>query len=250
MERVERYEDGFLYGFGVFETVKVEKRVPKELKRHYIRIKNSCLKLRIDFKMDYEEFETLFFDEIKKVELENFVLRVSIIKSGDSSKYFFTIRENKNSEKTYETGYKVTISNLVRDENSELVYHKSLNYLENLLSLERAKADGYDEVLFFNTKGFLAEGSKTNIFLIRDGNIYTPKIESGLLAGVMRAKVIEELDKIGIEVEEIEITKDFFWSSDEIFLTNAIIGVIKVTEIDRKKYKSDMIKKIKERIKL
>lgn len=245
MERVERYEDGFLYGVGVFETVKIEKRVPKELKRHYIRIKNSCLKLKIDFKIDYEKFETLFSNEIEKVEWENFILRISIIKSGDSSKYFFTIRENKNSEKTYEIGYRVTISNLVRDENSELVYHKSLNYFENFLSLEKAKLNGYDEVLFFNTKGFLAEGSKTNIFLIRDGAIYTPKIESGLLAGVMRAKVIEELGKIGIKVEEREMTKDFLLNSDEIFLTNAIIGVIKVTEIDGKKYKSNMIGKIK-----
>lgn len=266
MERkLENISDGFLYGYGLFETVKIENNHPKNLEKHFERLASSCKTLNMNMDFDYEKFQNIFLDEIEKNKTEknkteknemesfseeNYILRISFVKDGDSTKYFFNKRKNPYDLKSYENGFKLTISQVRRDSNSILVYHKTLNYMENLLSLSAAKSKNFNEILFFNEKNYLCEGAVSNVFLMKNGIVYTPKVGNGLLKGVMRDEVIKRLNDQGIEVVEDNINMQFLLDSDGVFITNSILGIMKVIQIDDKKYSGKLVEELKAKLKL
>lgn len=244
-KRVKNIPDGFLYGYGLFETVKIENRKPKNLKKHFERLYHSAKALNMDIQLNYGKFETIFLDEIESNIEENYILRVSFVKDKDSTQYFFNKRENIYDSKSYEDGFKLTISATKKDRNSILIYHKTLNYMENILALSKAKNRGYNEVLFFNCEGYLCEGAISNIFLIKDKIVYTPSLKNGLLNGIMRGEIIERLKNIDIQTIECDIDKKFLFSCEEIFITNSVLGIMKVTQIDHRKYSDKFTKNLK-----
>ncbi|MGL4866338.1 MAG: aminotransferase class IV [Cetobacterium sp.] len=243
--RIDNIADGFLYGYGLFETVKVENREPLNLEKHFKRLSYSAEKLNINIELTFVEFKSLFLDEIKLYKEKNYILRISFIKDKDSTQYFFNKRENLYDINSYNNGFKLKISLLKKDKNSILVYHKTLNYMENILALSKAKADGYGEVLFFNQEGYLCEGAISNIFLIKNNIIYTPSLQNGLLNGIMRDEVINKLEKNNIKIIEGNIDKKFLLTCEEVFITNSIFGIMKVTQIEDKKYATGFVEKLK-----
>ena len=96
--------------------------------------------------------------------------------------------------------------------------------------------NGYDEVLFLNENGLVTEGSISNIFLVKGNIIYTPKAESGLLPGVVRNFIIDEFNVI-----EKEIVLDDLFNADEIFITNSLLGVMKISKLEDKIFEKNKI---------
>ena len=117
---------------------------------------------------------------------------------------------------------------------------KALNYLDNILEYERIIKLGYNEAIFLNEKNFVAEGCTTNIFAVYKNQIITPTIEDGILPGIVRGKIIENFNVI-----EKNITKEELLNSDEIFLTNSLIGVVKVSELEDKHFKNIVTEKFR-----
>ncbi len=152
----------------------------------------------------------------------------------------FSTREVKYKAENYESGFKVKISNNIRNSKSSLTYVKSINYLDNLLEYENANLEGYNEAIFFNENNRLAEGCTTNIFIVKDNNIYTPSEKCGLLSGIIRRYVIDNFN-----VYEKEISKEELLNADEVFLTNSLVGIIKVSEIEGYKFKSRITENIR-----
>ncbi len=99
-----------------------------------------------------------------------------------------------------------------------------------------------NETIFLNEKGFVAEGCTTNVFIIKDNKIFTPKISCGLLPGIIRGWVISNF-----EVVEKEITKEELLNSDEIFLTNSLVGIIGVSKLDDIKFDISYSREIREK---
>ena len=242
---IKNISDGFLYGYGLFETVKIENKKPINLEKHFKRLSSSAKILNINMDLNDIQFKNLFLNEINLHIENNYILRISVVKDNNSTKYFFNKRENVYDFKSYENGFKLKISSIKRDRNSTIIYHKTLNYMENILEISKAKDNGYNEVLFFNQEGYLCEGAISNIFLIKDKIVYTPNLKNGLLNGIMRNEVIEKLNNNNIEVRESDIDIKFLLNSDEVFITNSIVGIMKVIQIENKKFSTKYVENLK-----
>ena len=105
------------------------------------------------------------------------------------------------------------------------------NYLNSMLALNEALACGCDEAMLLDAEGYVAEGSGENIFIVRDGVIYTPELTSAL-DGITRATVIKLAEDFGIEVREKRITRDEVYIADEAFFTGTAAEVTPIREVD------------------
>ena len=105
-------------------------------------------------------------------------------------------------KKKFEKGISAGIVSIRRNQSSPHVLIKSLNYLENILGRREARNKGYDEAVFLNNLNFVAEGSISNIFLIKDSLMFTPSLDTGILKGITRDVVIELAADTGIKCSE------------------------------------------------
>ena len=105
------------------------------------------------------------------------------------------------------------------------------NYISSMLALSDALRDGYDEALFLDVDGFVAEGSGENFFMVYDGVIYTPELTSAL-DGITRATVMQLAKEEGYEVREKRITRDEVYTADEAFFTGTAAEVTPIRELD------------------
>jgi branched-chain amino acid aminotransferase len=107
------------------------------------------------------------------------------------------------------------------------------NYMNSMLALQEALHDGYDEALLLDAEGYVMEGSGENIFIVRDGIIYTPDLTSAL-DGITRKTVIELAEEMGYEVIEKRITRDEVYIADEAFFTGTAAEVTPIREVDNR----------------
>lgn len=230
-------EDGLLYGYGVFETILLKEKKLIYLEEHYNRLIKAVERLKINMDLSFEKLSLYFNLYTEKNSLENSILRVTILKNRDSFDILITHRENKYKSSKYREGFKIEISEFKRNPHSIISGIKSVNYLENIYALRAAKEVGSDEVLFLDCKNHISEGATSNIFFIKDGIIYTPTKECGLLKGIIRGKIIEIIDKN----KHLKLKQGFFplkklLEADEVFLTNSIMGIMPVSKIHHTSY--------------
>jgi branched-chain amino acid aminotransferase len=128
---------------------------------------------------------------------------------------------------------KLALAPWPRNERGVLAGLKSTSYAENVIALAWAEERGADEVLFANTLGNLCEGSGSNVFVVRDGEIFTPPLSSGCLAGVTRDLVIEGL---GVHEEDLPVESLADPSVAEIFVTSTLRMVQGVAQIDQRHF--------------
>ena len=105
------------------------------------------------------------------------------------------------------------------------------NYMNSMLALQEALACGYDEALLLDTEGYVAEGSGENIFIVRDGILYTPDLTSAL-AGITRATIFTLAEEIGLTIREKRISRDEVYIADEAFFTGSAAEVTPIRELD------------------
>jgi len=106
-------------------------------------------------------------------------------------------------------------------------------YINSMLALQEALTDGYDEALLLDVDGFVAEGSGENIFVVRDGIIYTPELTSAL-EGITRDTIFHLAKEIGVEIREKRITRDEVYVADEAFFTGSAAEVTPIRELDNR----------------
>ncbi|OBR96199.1 MULTISPECIES: aminotransferase class IV [Clostridium] len=224
-------DTGFYFGRGLFETMLVNND-PLFLENHLYRINKGLSIIGIDKEITEDEV----MDAVNKLQCNNCVLKLVVTEENT----LFNTRKNNYTEEQYKRGFKVKISSVRRNEFSQLTYLKSLNYLENILEHEKCIDDGYNEVLFFNTEDKLSEGSVSNVFFTKNEKIYTPSKKCGLLEGTVRKFIINNFD-----VTEGEFSKEDLMSADSVFLTNSIMGIMKVSSIYNRSFNEcSIIKKI------
>lgn len=220
-------DSGYFFGRGVFETILVKSK-PIFLKEHIERL-NKGIRV-LDLGEEISSYDIL--NLIEKYSIKNCVLKIIVSERN----LVLEVRENKYKSEDYLRGFSLKISNVYRNSKSKLTYLKSINYLENIIEREEVIKDGYDEVLFLNENGFVAEGSISNIFLIKENKIYTPKVECGLLPGVVRNFIINEFNVI-----EKEILLDDLLNADEVFVTNSLLGIMGISKIEDKIFSKNKI---------
>ena len=220
------FDQGFSFGKGAFETIKVVDNRPLFLQAHLSRLASSLDFFGIEQELDQDRI----FDYINQVDGDNFALKLMV--SDDN----FILTHRPDPYQDNQGKFHLTISNVQRNTTSKLIYHKSLAYYENILEDHLAKDQGFDSALFVNQAGQLAETAFANIFLVKDGKVYTPALSSGLLAGTMRAYLLENY-----AIEEAVIPAQDLASFDECFISNALMGVRNVAVIDDYTYPNDQV---------
>lgn len=236
-EFVDTYDYGFLYGFGIFETFSVsENGNVFLLEKHIERMMKSAEVFGIEHKMEETELIDKVFSYIKLNKISDGILRMTLsagnIQKGILPQLVFTYRTNTYTVEKLAKGCKLLLSDIRKSENSIILRHKTSNYLENFVLMNKAIEEGFDDVLFMNTTSYITETAKSNIFFVKDGIIYTPDINCGLLPGVIREWVVSEAERQNIECRSGAYTINDFIGADEVFVTNSAMGIMHVESID------------------
>lgn len=227
-------DPALLYGYGIFETILIKNRWPIFWEEHLIRLEKSCSKLGLNMKYASEMLLDGALSIIKINGIVDGILRLTL--TGYPN-IFMTVKAGTPYDANfYDTGVSVTISNKNCYSNNWLSHHKTASYMEKLLIREDAKKLGFLEAILINEKGNLAEGCASNIFCVYDQVIYTPPIESGILPGVVRDIVINAAEEYNLPIVEKDIPIKQLYNSKEVFLTNSLMGIMPVRNIDNKVY--------------
>jgi branched-chain amino acid aminotransferase len=119
-----------------------------------------------------------------------------------------------------------------RNEQSALSRVKSANYLQSVLARIEADRNGAQEAILLNARGYVAEASTSNVFAVAGGSLATPSVDSGALPGITRAAVIELAAEARLPVTERLVTPEELLDADEAFLTNSLMEIMPLTELD------------------
>ena len=219
-------DDGFQFGLGAFETIAVEHGQPVFPEKHLARLDRAAAFLQLSSckarNVTPEQIRAYIAAHSAS---HHSVLKILLTKEN----LLFRTRPNPYTPNSYETGFRMDFSPVLRNETSPLVAHKTLNYGDCILEKRAATALGLNERIFLNTKGQLCEGTTPNLVLVRGGAILTPALSCGLLPGILREYLLETY-KI---TETILYPKDLA-DCEECFVTNSLMGIMPVTQLGEK----------------
>jgi 4-amino-4-deoxychorismate lyase len=225
---------GLHFGDGLFETIACVRRQPRFLSLHMQRLSSSCERLKIkldDLKAIRQEVEhaasTTDVSLIKLIVTRGPAVARGYAWSGRETATRVLLRyawPQEDATAQHE-GVRVGISAVRLGENPALAGMKHLNRLEQVIARSEVPAAEATELLLFSSSGRLVCGTMSNVFVIRDGRLITPRVDQCGVAGVMRRVVIRETEKAGLAVEEGTVSEADLDAANEIFLTNARIGI-------------------------
>ncbi|HEY93054.1 MAG TPA: hypothetical protein G4O17_04855 [Dehalococcoidia bacterium] len=234
---------GFLYGYGLFETMRAYGGKIFRLDSHLSRLARAAEILGLP--IEALELKDAVMDTIQANKLGDARIRITISMGeggmvpdpstcGKPTVLILTGHYQPYPEQVYQKGFRAVVSSIRRNSQSPLSRLKSANYLESILAKQEARAAGVDEALCLNEKGLLAEASMSNIFLVTDGILRTPGQESGVLPGIIRETIMELASQLGINTLEQDIRLDELFQAQEAFFTNSLIEVMPLIEVDGK----------------
>ncbi len=219
---------GFLVGVGVFETLKVSEGHVEFLERHLRRLGDAWKQLGFD-ELDLESVRAGVNLVIEANPEHQKLGRLRITVTEDSQNSSILVTSNVIGPPPAEAT--CALLPWVRNESSPLVGIKSTSYADNVLALNWAKSHGFTEGIYLNTRGHVSEGTTTNIFVARNGEIFTPPLSSGLLPGIVREVILENR-----WAQEIELTLADLETAEEIFVTSSIRGVQPVGRFEEREF--------------
>lgn len=240
---ISPYDHGFLYGHGLFETMRVYKGKVFCLNEHLNRLEESSKILGWPEEIDTEGLVTGIYQTLQHNRLQEASVRLTVSRGigasrpdptscGQMTVTIFASPLQPFPKEKVEKGWKVVTTTIQRNLTSPLCSLKVANYLDNILAKAEAKKQGAQEALFLNTKGSVAEGTMCNMFFVMDGNVITPDLSSGLLPGVTRAIVLKLAKQVGMRVEERQIHPEELLRVTEMFVTSSLLEIMPVTMLD------------------
>lgn len=238
------------YGMGVFEGLRAYKtdKGPAifRLKEHTDRLFRSAHIMGMDPPFDKDTINQAHLDSVKQNNLESGYIRPMCFYGSegmglraDNLKVHVIVAAwawgSYLGDDGLEKGIRIRTSSFTRHHVNISMCKAKANghYINSMLALQEALRDGYDEALLLDVEGFVAEGSGENIFIVRDGIIYTPELTSAL-EGITRTTLIELARAQGYEVREKRITRDEVYIADEAFFTGSAAEVTPIRELDNR----------------
>ena len=218
----------YQFGFGLFETIKCEQGIPLFLEAHYKRLTHSARELGMAFPVDLDGIKKWIKDLLDANKLKNARLKIIVSKRAEDK---FNVLILAGELEKPPQSFLLLGRKLLRDPNSVSFKHKTTSRADSHLLYKEALEKGFSDVLFFNEKNELLECSRANVFLVMENKIVTPLLESGILSGVTREKIIEIAKKENIAVEEKNVHILYLNKTKDVFITNAIIGIMPVSKV-------------------
>jgi len=228
------FSPGFFYGFGLFETMRSYNNKIVYLDQHIKRIKNSCRLIGIRLNYSADKLKDMIKKTITINKLKDTYARLTIWKSFKGTDILIWAKTYKRySTLKYNRGFRVYISRYKQNENSFFSQYKTTNRLLYELAFQEAKQKGYDETIMLNNRGYITECSRSNIFFIKDKQLFTPSLSSGCLAGITRRAIFDLAKKYNIKIYEGNLTLQDLYEIDEAFLTNSLMGVMPLASVEK-----------------
>ncbi len=240
----------YKYGFGFYETLRAMNENIIFFDEHIKRLRNSLKFFKLP-DIDPKEIYNNLIDTLERKKFKDARIRITYSLQGEKLNPYITY-EVLPFTSTFRKEVKITFSKIQLQHNNKIRQFKTTNNFIYFYEFQKAKARGYDEVIFFDERGHILEGSRTNIFFVfydkKSGKHYlkTPSIDCGILPGIARKKIFTICKKLGINISQVNLNFNSFIEAEEIFLTNSVHGIINVNSCPGRKClkseKTDLIK--------
>ena len=240
------------YGDGFFETIKIINTKPFNFSAHYLRFSFACKVLKLKNNETEISLLSLLNKLVEKNKIVNGSAKIHINRSGEGRYLPFSdsceilISLNKGSSFLKNTPISLCVFADEQKTKGKVSNIKSVNALVSVLGAIHAKENGFDNAILKNTDGNFIETTNSNLFIIKQGIIYTPPITEGCLDGTMRKWVLEQINVIEKSLNSLNIQE-----ADEVFSTNAISGITPVEVVSiatTKIYKTDFAQQLQEKL--
>ena len=241
---VSVFDHGLLYGDGVFEGIRVYDGKIFKLRAHIERLFDSAKAIWLTIPLSIDEMMGLHEEGLKRSGLTDAYIRTVVTrgvgdlgldprKCKDPTVIIIIDRIALWPEERYTQGLSVVTASTPTPHRESLSPRvKSLNYLPHILAKIEGIVANADEVIMLDAAGFVAEGSGTNLFVVRRGELYTPAVHSGILRGVTRDTVIELALAAKIPVHETTLNRFDVYTADEVFFTGSGAELIHARSVD------------------
>jgi branched-chain amino acid aminotransferase len=237
---------GFLYGDGIFETLRSYNRIPFKLAEHLERLHSSAGKLKIPFEYTIKELSKNVKELVKINNILDAYIRITLSRGignnglgiNDNSESTLLI-QNKPfmpyERKLYKKGMSLTISRARRSTSCPISCHKTTNLLTSILLKEEVKEKSAHEAIVLNTDGYVAECIVSNIFIVDSRKVITPSLDTNILPGITRKIVLDICTNNNISVSEDRFRIETLIKADEMFITNSLMEIMPIAKVDGNK---------------
>lgn len=242
--KVGIYDGGWLHGAGLFETMRAENGRVFRYETHIDRLRRSAEQIlrpiaRADLPSRVDCLELLDRNDLRAARVRLTVTAGSMLADAEETAPPLSICTTAAPlgpppSTAYETGVQVAVCRFKQSTSDPVAGHKTTAYLPRLLGLREAQRAGCMEAIWFTTANALAEGSISNVFLVKNDTIMTPPLDTPVLPGIARAVVLDLAAQMGIDAKACNLSIDALLDADEVFLTNAIMQVMPVARVERK----------------
>ncbi|OLC79460.1 MAG: hypothetical protein AUH72_14350, partial [Acidobacteria bacterium 13_1_40CM_4_65_8] len=243
------FDHGFLYGEGVYETLRTYNGQPFLFERHMQRLRRSAGMLALSVPLDDAAIDARFRETMRAAKLGDAPDREAYIRilvtrgigeltydpaaTPDPSIVVIVKPHVAPSREAFERGVTVALVPIVRNHPGSVnPLIKSNNLLNNALAMQEAFRRGGFEGVMRNYRGELAECTQSNLFIVKNGAALTPPVDAGLLPGITRAFLFEVGDERGIPVREAVLRDEDLFGADEAFLTSTTREVVPIVKVD------------------
>ena len=235
-------DQGFLYGYGLFESMRAYNGTIFLLDRHIKRLHEAATVIGLENKLKGIDLEKACVETVAANKLDSARVRLTVTngenaampwvdKSGEPTVVVTAVPYTPLPEQKYNKGFRVGIASVRRMKQSVFSTMKSINYLLNVVARMEMADKGFDETILLNDAGDIAEGGGSNVFFVREGRLITPAADSGIIPGVTRETVLKLAKKMGVKTYEEAVKLDAIKKSNEIFMTNAVIEIMPVVAV-------------------
>ena len=242
--KISIFDRGFLYGDGLFETLRVCRGRPFRWADHLARLQRGAAFLQTKIPFTEAELREQARRLIEANRMPDGLLRLTLSrgigprgyspKGAEHPTLAMTLHESPDRT-SQPPEWRVITSSFRLPADEALAQFKTCNKLPQILARAEAEARGADEALLLNTAGEVVEASSGNLFWVEGGAVCTPPLSSGILPGVTRAVVLEICRELGVPVRDAAITAGELRWADGVFLTVSSWGVIEVVSLDEVK---------------
>ncbi len=231
-------DGGFLYGAGLFETMRASNGVVFALDNHLDRLFASAEKLSINLRGDRKFIADAVYETLNANELKDARIRVTATSGAmgtetpEPTLYVTASEFAAYPKEYYEKGILVILNSYRQNPADVLSGHKTTSYFARISALAMAHQKRATEALWFTVDHRLAEGCISNVFIVKNSTLYTPPLTTGVLPGIARKTVLKLATDNSIKFEERDLSIDELLGADEVFITNVIMQVLPVTAIE------------------
>lgn len=239
---VSIHDRGFLYGDGLFETLRAYDKKPFRLEEHVARLLNSARHFEIPFCYTPLQIRHVIEQLLTRNNLPDAYIRMTLSRGSGNGLIHagicnptFVIHTKPlvaYPAPLYKTGVSLITSNMRRSPTCPISAHKTLNYLANYLVKKEAAGKGVHDALILNTEGYVTECAVSNIFIVERGTVITPSLQANILPGITRRIILELCKENRIHASEELFGLERVFGADEVFLTNSLMEVMPVSEIN------------------